>query len=184
MSSTHGCRERIKMKRLQGLIPLRRRKEHVMKKIVLLVLLVALASFSANAVLVNAEDDAASKAYAKTNCPWMCSAAGWDVEGGTRYGSGSGALVCNDVVRGAYVVTAKHCTLSNDTGQVQAILRYCFEPSYYDGFPKGTTGYLADKTFAATAVFLHPSQDIALVKLERLVYSGDGTLVEPISLYR
>ena len=93
--------------------------------------------------------------------------AGWDVEGGIRYSAGSCTLIRNNPHDGAWILTSKHAAVKN-------ILRYCFMPRYYDGFPYGTTIFLPDKTIAAIQVFSYEDQDIALVKLEHLVYEEVG----------
>ena len=147
------------------------------------LMLVAMCAFPAQGILVDAVNDSASKALAET-LPCMGCAAGWDNESGTRYSAGSCILIRNNPTDGAWVLTARHAVYRTQTGGTFNFLRYTFQPSYYDGFPKGSTGYSTTCTVAALRdkVFYHSSQDIALVKLEHLVYNTSGTLVAPMEL--
>ncbi|MCC6932190.1 MAG: hypothetical protein IT292_02915 [Deltaproteobacteria bacterium] len=149
-----------------------------------IMLLVLIVSYPASAILIDAVDDAASKALANS-LPFMGCAALWDVEGGPRYSGGSGTLVCNNEQNGAWVITAKHAIDDAQGLNVTNFIRYTFEKSYLDAFPKDTTGYLPDKSIAVVngKAFFHPTQDIALAKLERLVYNESGALVMPIEFY-
>ncbi|MCC6931896.1 MAG: hypothetical protein IT292_01390 [Deltaproteobacteria bacterium] len=141
-------------------------------------------SFSASAILVDVANDEASKQLANS-LGFLGRGAGWDVEGGTRYLAGSATLVCNNVQNGAWILTAGHVATRGTTGLTFNILRFTFEPSYFDAFPRGTTSYLAGKCITAIhdKVFYHAIQDVALIKLEHLVYDSTGELVTPISFY-
>lgn len=139
--------------------------------------------FPANAILVDSENDEASKILG-ASLPQLGSVAWWEYEGGTRYGSASCTLVKNDARDGAWILTAAHVVL-RDSGEMLKIMRCCFYPNYYDGFPKGTTSYLPDKTATIinSKVFFPSSQDLALCKLDHLVYNASGELVAPAKFY-
>ena len=64
-------------------------------KRILVLLVVVFASFSANAILVDAANDAASKELG-ASVSFLGYGSGWDVEGGNRYHAGSCMLVYND----------------------------------------------------------------------------------------
>ena len=149
----------------------------------LVALLVLVVSFAASAVLVDAVDEKESKALANS-LPYLGCGASWQEQPGTRYSAGSCTLVCNNEIDGAWILTAGHTVLWSD-GLVRHFIRYNFQPSYYDGFPKGTTSYLPDKTIAALhdKIYIHSTQDIALVKLENVVKDATGNLITPIEFY-
>ena len=148
--------------------------------VVLLPFVVCAPSFG---ILVDAADDTSSLALADTY-PFMCCAAGWDSEDGPRYRAGSGTLIRNNEIDGAWILTAGHAARRDTTGETFNILRYTFT-SYFEAFPKGTTSYLPDKCTAAIheRVYYCPSQDIALLKLEYLVRDSTGCLITPIEFY-
>ena len=153
-----------------------------MRKLIIVAILSLVVSFPACGILVDAVDDTASKALGASH-PFMGSGAWWKVEGGTRYKGGSCTLVRNNSQDGAWVLTAGHAVLTD--GEVHNIMRYTFRTCHFDGFTRGTSSYVASRTVAAIhdKVFLHPSQDIALVKLESLVRDAAGELVTPIEMY-
>lgn len=148
-----------------------------------LFLFILINSMPACAILVDAVDDAESKATAAMY-PFMGYASGWDEEGGTRYSAGSCFIVRNNESDGAWVLTAGHTVDHLATHETYAILRYCFESCYFDAFPKDTNGY-TDKAIVAfhDKVFYHEQLDVALVKLEHLVYDTTGELVAPVEFY-
>ena len=150
----------------------------------IIVLLAIAVCFPANAILIDAADDAASLALAESY-PFMCCAALWDEAGGTRYRGGSGTLVCNNEQDGAWVLTAKHAIDDAQGVYATNFIRYTFESCYFNAFPKGTTGYVADMSVAVVngKVFFHYSQDIALAKLEHLVRNATGDLITPVEFY-
>ena len=152
-------------------------------KYLVAVLLLLVASFPANAILVDAANDAGSLALART-FPFMCCAALWDEEGGARYSGGSGTLVRNNPQDGAWILTAKHAIDDAEGANASNYIRYTFETSFLDAFPKGSSGYLPDKSIAVVSgkVFFHATQDIALAKLERLVRDDSGDLISPAEL--
>ena len=137
-----------------------------------------------SAILVDATDDQASLALA-ASYPFMGCGAGWDIEGGTRYRAGSCNLIRNNSTEGAWIVTAKHAIHRDSTGEAIRFLRYCFELSYFDGFPKDTTSFIEEKTVLAVhdKVYYHATQDVALVKLHHLIYDTTGNLVVPVKFY-
>ena len=148
-----------------------------------MLMMVAICAFPAQAILVDAVNDSASKALAET-LPCMGCGAGWDVEGGTRFGAGSCVLIRNNPTDGAWVLTARHTVMDSGGSVVREFHRYTFQPSYYDGFPKGSTGYSTTCTIAARRdkIFCYASQDLALVKLDQLVYNSSGMLVTPMEV--
>ncbi|MCC6933277.1 MAG: hypothetical protein IT292_08490 [Deltaproteobacteria bacterium] len=150
---------------------------------IILVVLVVMMSIPASAILVDAENDAESLAMG-ASLGFMGTGAAWMEEGGLRYGAGSCNLICNNPQDGAWIMTAAHAIRWPQTGETFHYIRYTFDP-YFDAYPRGTTVYDPIKSIAAAngKVFYHPTQDIALVKLEHLVYDSTGELITPIEFY-
>ena len=158
------------------------RTNYLIMFFVLVLMLVVLPS---NAVLVDAENDEASKALAESY-PFMGCGAAWREIGGTRYSAGSCTLIKNNAREGAWLLTAGHAAYDDLLCKTYTVLRYTFESCYYSAFPKGTSMFLEDKSIAAEnqKVFYHPTQDVALIKLEHLVYNATGDLITPAEFYQ
>jgi len=147
-------------------------------KYVMIVLLAVLGSFPAAAVYVRAEDEQASRELA-VSLGFVGFGAAYTAEG-NLYAGGTCALICNSERNGAWILTAHHVTTdSNGLGtDTYAILKYGFAPNCYQGFDQMIPADM-------TKVFYPPNgQDMALIKLQSLVYESDGTLKVPLNFYK
>ncbi|MCC6932092.1 MAG: hypothetical protein IT292_02410 [Deltaproteobacteria bacterium] len=158
-----------------------------MKNFCVSVILVAMlaVAFPASAILVDAVDEQQSLAMGASYL-WMGCAAAWDYEGSNRHRTGSCSLISNNQTDGAWIITAGHAVTDMGGVEFWKIIRYNFQGGYFDAFPRETHSYLPEKCVTAIhdKIFRHPSRDIALVKLEHLVYSASGDLITPPEFYR
>jgi hypothetical protein len=95
---------------------------------------------------------------------------------GGLFSAGTCTLIRNNETDGAWVLTASHACTDHDTSSTFYTLKYGFGTNAFTGLSEAITAN-------SEKVFYHPIQDIALIKLQNLVYEIDGTLTTPIAFY-
>ena len=174
-SSTHGCREKSRNKNEVGRPHSASAGKGVtMKRLLVLLVVVFAASFSAWAINVRAQDQAQSLAEAAP-LHFMCMVVGCDENGTPVEFRGTGSLILNDSsVAGALV--AGHSL--RDPGATEDRCpkwKLYFEPPILEGAKYNV--------MEVTDVFHYARQDITLLKLNGPVKEIDGSLTKPIEMY-